>query len=723
MNIIIPDASTTLHSPTLPATTEIKSLEIEAAGILNSVSGEQLTINGSNSAWTNVGGTFNAGTSTVIFSNAAATLSGTTNFHNVTLNTGSGLTVVPGSELIIASGATIVIPSGASLTIDADATLTVNGTLTNNGNLNLSDGITSSATTTIEGDGSYYVGGNWVNNGTFLPGTSTVTFNGAGVQTISGTSLTTFNNLIIDGASAGTTIAAGARVTVSGSTFNTNGKLTIDSDAPDNNGSLIYNGSGTPSGNVTYNRMLRPDANYGDRHFFSSPVYGQTLSGFTAANGSRIVNDGTFYQIWEYQETDGSWPIVSAGNFVSGKGYNVDQTAASNGLLSFTGTVVNSASIQTTSPYKEGYTDRSTPEAYGVNNTGADIWAPGRSWVLYGGGGWNLLGNPFTSAMDVTAFVSANSAPLNKFDPHYQALYVYDGRTNEYKYAATEIPGPIYDESGFFGENIQAGQGFFVLALYNNLVFNFTPAMQVHNSGVTLLKSAATEEAWPGLQLKVMHGEKESATVIVFNENMTTGLDPGFDVGQMSTGPDVEIYTSMVLKDNSVNFARQALPLADCDRNIIPVGIDSEKGGEVIFSALAVPLDNFKFWLEDRKTGIFTDLNVNTYTVSLPAQTYGTGRFFIYASANTPTGIDSPAVDHSQDIRIWNSGDNVIIKGDVSERAICEVYDMQGQKVMMTNLTGGELNIVDLVSVSRGVFLVRVVDGMKVYTRKIVLLK
>ncbi len=154
------------------------------------------------------------------------------------------------------SGGTIYIQSGTFLSIEAGAALTVNGTLTNNGTLNLSDGITASAATTIEGDGSYYVGGNWVNNGTFLPGTSTVTFNGAGVQTISGTSLTTFNDLIITGASAGTTIAAGARVTVSGSTFNANGKLTIDSDAPDNNGSLIYNGSGTPSGNVTYNRRF-----------------------------------------------------------------------------------------------------------------------------------------------------------------------------------------------------------------------------------------------------------------------------------------------------------------------------------------------------------------------------------------------------------------------------------------------------------------------------------
>ena len=83
-----------------------------------------------------------------------------------------------------------------------------------------------------------------------------------------------------------------------------------------------------------------------------------------------------------------------------------------------------------------------------------------------------------------------------------------------------------------------------------------------------LTKSAkAEEDSWPGLQLKVKYGDKENSTLVVYSENMTAGLDPGYDVGQLSTGPDVEIYTALVEKDNRVNFARQALPLTDCDKN------------------------------------------------------------------------------------------------------------------------------------------------------------
>ncbi len=317
--------------------------------------------------------------------------------------------------------------------------------------------------------------------------------------------------------------------------------------------------------------------------------------------------------------------------------------------------------------------------------------------------------------MEASTFVTVNSG---KFDPYYQALYIYDGINNVYRYVAASLPG--FKAAGSYGNNIQAGQGFFVIALYNGIVFNFNETMQVHNTDITLLKSAAVEEPWPGLQLKVKYGSNESITTIVYNSEMTAGLDPGYDVGQFSTGPEVEIYTALVLKENSVNFARQALPVTDCDKNIVPVGIDSEKGGEVTFSANSIPLVNYNFWLEDRKTGVFTDLNINTYTATLMANTFGTGRFFIYASTNIPTAGKTPP--EVAEMRVWTYNDKVIIKGVVSEKATCEVYDLRGQKVHMSHLADGDLNIVNLNSVTGGTYLVRIVEGLKVTTKKVMLL-
>jgi hypothetical protein len=319
----------------------------------------------------------------------------------------------------------------------------------------------------------------------------------------------------------------------------------------------------------------------------------------------------------------------------------------------------------------------------------------------------------------VSAFIDSNNgenavASDGFFDPNYEALYVYDGSIGD---NGTYV---IYNTGA-----IQTGQGFFVLAMNNGVSFSFTPAdasglnMQVHNMSTALLKSAKAEIPWPGLELKVKYGSNESSTSILYDDSMTPGLDPGYDVGQLSAGPAVEIYTSLAAKDNGVNFARQALPIAGADTLVVAVGIDSEEGGEVTFLATTVPLGNNKFWLEDRKTGTFTDLSTRSYTVTLPAKTYGTGRFYL-KSGTTITDVKPPKEESG--LRIWTSAGKVIIKGDVSEKARCEIYNVNGRKIVDARLTGGELNTIDMPSGSNGVYIVRVTDGMKVTTRKVALL-
>src|SRR5690606_26103445 len=139
----------------------------------------------------------------------------------------------------------------------------------------------------------------------------------------------------------------------------------------------------------------------------------------------------------------------------------------------------------------------------------------------------------------------------------------------------------------------------------------------------------------------------------------------------------------------------QALPLTGADKLAVPVGIDSEKGGEVTFSAVTIPIGNNRFWLEDRLTGIFTELGTKSYTVTIPEKTYGTGRFFILASANTPTGV-RPDDAEDPGIRIWTSHRKVIIKGEVGSDAYCELYNLDGKKMMKRLLADDELNTVEL---------------------------
>ena len=117
--------------------------------------------------------------------------------------------------------------------------------------------------------------------------------------------------------------------------------------------------------------------------------------------------------------------------------------------------------------------------------------------------------------------------------------------------------------------------------------------------------------------------------------------------------------------------------------------------------------------------GTFTELGLKSYTVTLPADTYGTGRFFIIASANTPTAIADPV--HQDDLRIWVSGERLVIQGRVNAGSLCEVFDTGGRKMTERRMQDGEMNFVDLPVGMRGVIVVKVTEGGVVVTKKLAL--
>ncbi len=501
-------------------------------------------------------------------------------------------------------------------------------------------------------------------------------------------------NLIID-PSATLTVATGGSLSAAGS-------LIINSSATNNSGSLIN--QGTVTGSVVYNRTIPDDGATQRWHYISSPVV-----------PTNIISSKSFYP---WNEVNGVWGAPTS-NIISGTGY----TIIGGGSVSFLGSLLSSnLSLDATSPYNDvltgtNYSGRTYVQGDGHSGTT-------RSYLNYGGGGFNLLGNPFTSALRVTAGLSANNfldVNLAEFDPNYVAVYLYNG--NSYRYIGSSTGWDIDNPTSLSENHIQVGQAFFVLAMNDYSTFSFTKEMQDHNTSVPLLKSNGSDVRWPGVRLRVKNGDNESSTLIVYDAEMTIGLDPGYDIGLMSAGPGIEIYSVLATDDKSVNYTRQALPVAGIDTIVVPIGLDSRNSGDITFSAETVPLNSYKYLLEDRQTGIITDLGRKTYTTSISGDSYGTGRFFLHTTAINRRKY-KPETDYPEmvDVRIWSSGERVIIAGNVSDKAICEIYDMNGQKVLLNHLTDGELNIVKTGSTIKGAIIVKIVDGTKVITKKVVIL-
>jgi len=604
--------------------------------------------------------------------------------------------------------------SGSSNPISFEVTLTSNE-IFDNTNVSVTDANACPCTPT----GSYEVtvepSGDW--NGTTstnwntasnwscdkIPDASTdVTISSGGTQPVIPTSPAgVCNNLTVE-SSASLTIEAGQALTVTGDLSNS-GTLTIESDAIDNSGSLIVSGSST--GNVIYNRWM----SYDDHYMYSSPVAGFSIPTFESTNSVDVS---------QWDEPNGVWNSTSDPTFTPGKGYAWDNTSGGSGAVAFTGSLtVSSFQYPVSAPYINTGTMVLPVWVYvGDLNWESEGGDPDRTG--WGGGAWNLLGNPNTSAMNISngasGFITVNT---NSFDQSYVAIYLY-GDDGLYYYLGSPTGWAALDAS-HGSDYIQAGQGFLLLAYDDLAEFTFNPNMRSHQTAVLLREQSNTRDPWPGVLLKVAYNDMENSTLIVYNSEMTAGLDPSYDIGQAKYGLEVDIYTRLV-EDNDVNFTRQALPFGDYETNIIPVGIDSENGGEITFSADIVQIEDRNFMLEDIQTGIFTYLLWETYTVTLPPQTYGTGRFYIHSVIST--GIEDPIPGNNSqlDIHVWTVDNMVNIKGELSDQARGAVYDLMGRLIVEDRLRGGEWNTLAVPSYLKGVYLLRVIDGQKAVTRKVV---
>lgn len=192
------------------------SLTINASGTFSCSAAETFNVSGN---WTNNGGTFTPGTSTVTFD-------------------GTGPQAINGTAVSQSFNNIIVSNSASTLSVvGSTTTLTLNGTFTQTlgdftapATMNVTGAMTFTVGTFTAG-ADLNVGGNWISaTGTvFIPGTGTVTFNGTGAQQIAGTSVTkTFNNLVINKTVA-TLLSAGGgttTITVTGTLTHTQGNFT-----------------------------------------------------------------------------------------------------------------------------------------------------------------------------------------------------------------------------------------------------------------------------------------------------------------------------------------------------------------------------------------------------------------------------------------------------------------------------------------------------------------
>jgi len=469
------------------------------------------------------------------------------------------------------------------------------------------------------------------------------------------------------------TITTTGALTINGNLAN-GGSINILSDAS-NTGSLIAVSS---SGTGTASAQLYMTT--GRWHLVSSPLSG-TIQAFLAnpLNSNIPTNGSSQRGMMDYNLVSNNWnPFFTgstSGSLGGGKGFSM--RSATNGNVTFNGS------------FQTGIIPVSTD---------FDVWCS--------------VGNPYTSAIGVVSgsgstsnFLTTNASNL---DPLYGAIYIWDktdgsnGSAGNYTAVSNATASPT---------TVQLGQAFMVKmkAQVNSVSFN--QAMQIHGNSL-LLKSAKV--AWPTIKLVATVNNVKSSTTIAFNKEMTNGLDPTYDAGLFSGGADLSVYTKLVA-DNGIPFAIQALP-ESYNNLIIPVGIESKSGGEVVFSSelLNLPKECLVI-LEDRQTKTFTDLSKTVYTTIIDANKTS-DRFQLHTSYLT-TGLNTEIL---AGLRAYPLSNNRIkIDGTLSNQAIATLYDSQGRVILSKNLEEGNLNILNTPNLHAGIFILYVKDNGKSKTFKI----
>ena len=461
-------------------------------------------------------------------------------------------------------------------------------------------------------------------------------------------------------------------------------------------GSLIVNG--TINGDILYDRFIATNPT---NDLISPPVSGNTFGTFAVSsqNENRLFrnpNDDTQYLVGPFNNLSGEFETYFTGTndatlLESGKGYRMGTNPdnAVTNLIRFTGDVQ-------TGDVGIALTDQtaSNPDT----------------------GKWNLIGNPYPSYVDFIPFFDANK---DQFDTGvFQAIYGYNGAESGSKYE-------LYNNLNFPpGSKIAPGQGFFVASKTGGSTqdVTFTAAMRTIGTEDDFIPGNSPTINKELAKLQMSDATGSYSTAIYFADNVTRGLDPGFDAGAFSGIAD-GIYTNLVENNNGAEMAIQALPYDDFNDVVVPLGIKSDAGIELTIgldAATTTLPSNINIYLEDNVTNTLTLLNTGDYVFTPTTALDTTGRFFVHFSSMA-LSTDQYAVN---EVLIYTNQASkiVVVNGQLNTNTTAIIYDTLGREVLQQILDSSKTtNTINVNALKAGIYIVQLYSNSQRRTQKVLI--
>lgn len=450
------------------------------------------------------------------------------------------------------------------------------------------------------------------------------------------------------------------------------------------------------SGNITYKRTTTPVKKF-DYTYWSSPVFPQTLL---------AVSPLTAYdKFYNFDQVTNYWVNESPINLmIKGKGYII---RAPNNYNPAIAAVYNANFI-------------------GTPNNGV-ITMP----IVVSTGSFNLIGNPYPSALNINAFLSN---PLNTsvvdatvyLWTHNTAISVGQYTSNDY--AAYNYLGGTGTSNAFnSGINntipngkIASGQAFFIKGFNNNFV-TFNNSMRLTSGNDQFFKQSNSNNSdsdeekhryW--LDIVSPQGAYKQ-TLIGYAENATLGIDRGYDGTFLNTGNAATIYSLV----GSENLTIQGRPLPFDNSDEVHLGYKANLAGDYTINLYSFDglFQDQDIYLKDNELNTVHNLKLGAYTFTTNSGIFDSRFSIIYQQVML--NINSQFFTENN-VVLYKPNKQLIVNSGSTIMKSISVYDIRGRLLLQKDAINASQTALNLDTTNQVVIVKITSTDMQTVTKKYV---
>ena len=470
-------------------------------------------------------------------------------------------------------------------------------------------------------------------------------------------------------------IGANTNVTVTGD-ITVTGNLNVL-----HNGSLVQiEDTAINTGNITYERVVSIRKN--DYVYWSSPI-----SSFNVNGISPLTNSSYIFK-WNPTIANanggfGNWASANGETMILGKGYIVK------GPESFTNTAQNLTAIFSNGMPNNGII--TVPISRG-GYTGASYNGTNGSQITRFSDNWNLIGNPYPSAIRALDFLNLNtniegavrlwthsSLPSSAISSPFYGTAA--SNYNPADYITFNGLGTVSGPTGFNGY-IAGGQGFFVqmmdgVAATQDVTFNnsLRSPSYANNQFYRTATNESPDRIASRIWLDIVDNNNNSdRTLIGYTEGATAAKDRLYDA-VTAVGLTMKIYS--LIENDLMTIQGKSYPIDINDKVALGVNIMADGNYIIAIAALDGVVSDLPIYLEDKTVNVIHNLKQAPYSFASSVGQFN-DRFVLRYNNETLGNEDFET--NNEVLVIANNAIEVVSIGMAIDNV--RVYDVLGQLLL-----------------------------------------